>query len=109
MVDQSEPVDSSGLNISDPHRFLPVFVNQVAGSGHLNGVVNLTFATAQFTPTQSGKVDPDLTISCRRRMDLYCAQERHSARSSNRTSSRRREPPIELDRSQCLGELIEAK
>ena len=62
------------LPITDPYRTPTVFVNQVAGSGHLNGVVNITFATAQFTPNDGGTVDPDLVISARLRMDLFCAQ-----------------------------------
>ena len=64
---------------TDPHHVLPVFVNQLAGSGQFNGVANFTFATAQFTPKDDGTVDPDLTISCRLRMDLACVQQLRDA------------------------------
>lgn len=73
MTDQPNPIV-----ITDPHHVEPVFVNDLVGSGHLNGVVNLTFATALFTP-KDGKVDPDLVISARLRMDLYCVQQLHAA------------------------------
>lgn len=66
---------SDSLPISDPYKTPTVFVNQVAAIGHLNGVINLAFATAQFTPNPSGGVDPDLVITCRLRMDLFCAQQ----------------------------------
>ena len=62
------------LPISDPFKALPIFVSQVAGSGHFNGVVNLTFATFEFTPNSDNTVDPDLVISARIRMDFACAQ-----------------------------------
>lgn len=68
MTDKPKPA-------ADPHHGLPVFVNQVAGSGHLNGVANLTFATAQFTPQGGGMVDADLIISCRLRLDLSCVKQ----------------------------------
>ena len=54
-----------------------VFVNDVAGSGFANGNVNLTFVTARFTPQNDGTVEPDLVISNRLRMDLWCAQRLH--------------------------------
>lgn len=62
------------LPITDPYKTPTVFINQVVGSGHLNGVVNVTFATAQFTPNDDGKIDPDLVITVRLRMDLFCTQ-----------------------------------
>jgi hypothetical protein len=64
--------EDTSLTITDPYKTPTVFVNQVAAIGHLNGVVNMAFATAQFTPNPSGGVDPDLVITCRLRMDLYC-------------------------------------
>lgn len=64
----------AALPISDPYKTQTVWVNQLVGSGHLNGVVNLTFATAQFTPVD-GVVQPDLVITARTRMDLFCAQQ----------------------------------
>ncbi len=63
------------LSVTDPHKTPVVFVNQLAGSGYLNGVVNLTFAVAQFTPTEDGTVNPDLVVASRLRMDLACAQQ----------------------------------
>lgn len=73
MTDDTAPTVTS-INISDPHRVQTVFVNQLAGAGHLNGVVNITFVTAQFTPTHDNKIDPDLVISARLRMDVFCAE-----------------------------------
>lgn len=69
MTDKTE-----NLPITDPFHVPTTFVNQVVGSGHLNGVVNVTFATAQFTPNSDNTVDPDLVISARLRMDMFCAQ-----------------------------------
>jgi len=66
--------NDAALPISDVYKTPTVFTNQLVGSGHLNGVVNLTFATAQFTP-QNGNVLPDLVITARLRMDLFCAQQ----------------------------------
>ena len=74
-----KPVTVTSLPISDPHRVTPVFVNQLAGSGQLNGVVNLTFTTAQFTPTADSTIDPDLVITARLRMDFYCATQLRDA------------------------------
>jgi len=65
--------------LTDPDSIPITFVNQVVGSGHLYGVVNLTFAVARFTPAADGKVDPDLVISSRLRMDLVCAQQLRDA------------------------------
>lgn len=62
------------LPVTDPDNVPVVFVNQVAGSGHLNGVINLTFATAKFTP-HGDAIDPDLQVTSRLRMDLFCAQD----------------------------------
>lgn len=69
----SDPTDS--LTISDPDNVPVQFVNQVVGSGHLNGVLNITLATARFTPNNSAKVDIDLVIASRLRMDLFCATQ----------------------------------
>ena len=51
-----------------------IFVNQVIGAGFLNGVINLTLGTAQFTPDNAGKIELDIVISSRLRMDLHCAR-----------------------------------
>lgn len=67
------------LPVTDPLHVTPVFVNQLAGSGHLNGVVNLTFACALFSPKDDGSVAPDLVVTSRLRMDLFCAQQLHTA------------------------------
>jgi hypothetical protein len=63
--------------VKDPLNVMPLFVNAVVGSGHLNSVVNVSFATANFTPKNdtSGTVDPDFIISCRLRMDFACAEQ----------------------------------
>jgi hypothetical protein len=50
------------------------FVNTVIGRGSLNGVINLSFATFNWTPSDDGsRVDPDPAVSCRLRMDKMCA------------------------------------
>lgn len=59
--------------IRDPNNEPVKFVNEVAGSGHLNGVVNLTFSVANFTPGNDEEVHIDRVIASRLRMDLYCA------------------------------------
>ena len=69
----------SEWKITDPFHVNTTFVNDVVASGSLNGVVNLTFATALFSPGEDNKVDPDLVISSRLRMDLYCAQNLYAA------------------------------
>lgn len=57
----------------------PVFVNLVAGRGCMNGVVNLTLATYQFTPNEKeGGIDSDAVVSVRLRMDIPCAMQLHS-------------------------------
>jgi hypothetical protein len=67
----------TSINIRDPHAVPVTFVNQTVGSGHLNGVVNLTFALAQFTPTDDGAIDTDMVIAARLRMDMLCATQLH--------------------------------
>lgn len=74
----SDDTKNNDPSITDPHRVPAVFVNSLVGRGFLNGVVNLTFATALFTPHED-KVDPDCIITCRLRMDLYCAQQLRDA------------------------------
>lgn len=61
--------------ITDPDNVPVVFVNQVVAAGHLNGVVNLTLAVARFSPNPDGKVDPDLTVASRLRLDMGCAAQ----------------------------------
>lgn len=74
MTDETEKKPTS-LPVSDDYRTPTVFVSQLVGSGFLNGVVNVTFGTALFTPNNDGGVDPDLVITARLRMDLFCAQQ----------------------------------
>ena len=71
----SAAVDSPvQMPMPDPKRTPVIFVNTVAGGGHLNGVVNLTFATAFFTPTHdSSDTIIDQQVAARLRMDLFCA------------------------------------
>jgi ATP sulfurylase len=68
------PSTEDRLPVTDPHRIPVVFVNQVVGAGHLNGVINVTLATAMFTPTKNG-IEPDLVITSRLRMDMFCAEQ----------------------------------
>ena len=62
------------MKITDPNNEPVVFVNELVGRGHLNGVINLTFATARFTPT-AGEIAPDLVITARLRMDMACLRQ----------------------------------
>lgn len=57
------------------------YVNTVLGRGVLNNVVNLTFGVFNFTPADSGegKVDLDLVVASRLRMDLVCARNLYEA------------------------------
>ena len=58
--------------IQDSPTSEPVFVNVVLGRGMSNNVVNVTLATYFWSP-YGEKVDPDLRITSRLRMDLVCA------------------------------------
>lgn len=49
------------------------FVNTVIGRGVLNGVINLSFSTFNFTPNDEGQVDLDPAVTVRLRMDRVCA------------------------------------
>ena len=69
--DTDKPIS---LTITDPYEIPITFVNEVVGRGHLNGVINLTFATARFTPT-AGEIAPDLVITARLRMDMACLRQ----------------------------------
>lgn len=62
--------------LTDPYQVPVTYCNQVVGVGALNGVCNITLATARFTP-QDSKVIPDLVVSSRLRMDLWCVQQLH--------------------------------
>lgn len=63
------------LPIRDPNTVPVTFVSDIAAIGFFNGVTNLTFVVAQFSPpSTAGKIDMDLVVSSRLRMDLYCVQ-----------------------------------
>jgi len=52
------------------------FVNTVLGQGVLNGNVNLSFGQLLFTPdADTGRIDPDLVVALRLRMDIVCAKQ----------------------------------
>lgn len=72
----------ASVEIRDPHNVPVVFANSVVGSGHLNNVVNVTLAVAQFSPISDNKIDPDLVIAARLRMDLLCATQLRDALTS---------------------------
>lgn len=61
--------------VSDPNNAQVIYVTQVLGQGHLNGVINLTFGVARFTPDTEDKVEIDMAIAARLRMDLVCAMQ----------------------------------
>lgn len=54
-----------------------LFVNTVLGRGVLNGIINLSFGTLLFTPTDEGDIDPDPVVAVRLRMDRICAKQLH--------------------------------
>lgn len=74
MIDEK---DAPRIAIPDPNRVPVQFVNQLVGTGFLNGVVNVSFATAQFTPMSDGSVEVDAIMASRLRMDLNVAQQLH--------------------------------
>ena len=55
------------------------FVNCVVVQGHLNGVINVTLGTYNFSPNAEGKIDPDTVVTSRLRMDLACAKQLRDA------------------------------
>ncbi len=63
------------IHVTDPLNVPVVFVNQVLGQGHVNGVVNITFGTARFTPSGIGEIDIDMVVGSRLRMDMACARQ----------------------------------
>lgn len=60
-----------------------VFVNSVTQTGFSNGIYNVAFSTARYTPIADdlGKLVPAANefISANLRMDLYCAQQLHAS------------------------------
>lgn len=68
--------DGAPLKIKDTNNVPVIFINDVVGIGFLNGVLNITMATARFTPEEVGGAVPvDLIIASRLRLDLRCAQQ----------------------------------
>ena len=63
------------LVIPDPHKVPVTFVNMVTAAGQHMGVVNVSFATANFSPNEKGEVDPDMVMSLRLRMDMGCTEQ----------------------------------
>ena len=51
------------------------FVNAVIGRGVLNGIVNVQLGVLTFESDAEGKVSGDLSVACRLRMDVKCAEE----------------------------------
>lgn len=64
------------LPCSDPHNIQVTFYNEVGNVGFLNGIINVTLITAQFTP-QGDQIVPDMVVASRLRFDLVCAQQLH--------------------------------
>lgn len=71
-----EPQKVPTLPIKDDPNVPCTYVNDVASWGVQNGVLNLTFVTAYFTPTSTAvqAVAPDLRIASRLRMDMLTAR-----------------------------------
>lgn len=55
------------------------FVNALSARGIMNGIVNLSFETYNFTPTEEGTVEADPVVSCRLRMDKLCLYQTRQA------------------------------
>lgn len=57
------------------------FVNHCLAQGIYNGVINVTLGHYLFTPKDSPepKVDGDLVVACRLRLDLTAAEELYTA------------------------------
>jgi hypothetical protein len=62
-------------DMSEQDKIGTTFVNTVIGRGVLNGVINISFSTFNFTPQDDGKVALDPVVSCRLRMDKICATQ----------------------------------
>jgi hypothetical protein len=63
--------------IPDPDNVGITFANQVIAAGHHNGVVNMSFAVARFSPNAQGVVDPDFKVAARLRFDVAVAMQMH--------------------------------
>jgi altronate dehydratase len=69
--------DQPTLKITDPDNVAITFVNEVGNVGFLNGILNVTFTAARFTPDGT-QIAPDIVVASRLRMDLQCAQQLHT-------------------------------
>lgn len=74
------------LTITDPHRVPVTFVSGVLNQGIVNGVINVTLGTLNFTPSAT-EVTPDMVIASRLRMDLVCAAQLRDALDSLLTAA----------------------
>lgn len=74
------------------------FVNGLLGRGILNNVVNLQFGTYLFTVDEATqKVDADLAVSCRLRMDRATAAQLYQSLGELLQSVEQREAEPEID------------
>jgi hypothetical protein len=53
------------------------FVNTVLGRGILNGVINISFSTFNFSPDGQDGIEADPVVSARLRMDVPCLKQLH--------------------------------
>lgn len=65
--------------LNDPNNIPVTFVNELSHCGFLNGVVNLTFGVARFTPWTTDEpgqvaVKADVIVAAQLRMDLFAVQ-----------------------------------
>lgn len=74
----TDPKKQDFIHVTDPANVPVEFVSLLVAAGQANGVVNLNFATARFTPRDNGMVEPDFVMSSRLRMDLACAVQIHT-------------------------------
>ena len=51
------------------------FVNAVVGRGILHGIINIQLGSLNFDADEKGKVSNDLSVACRLRMDVKCAED----------------------------------
>jgi hypothetical protein len=75
----TDNVKTPDLKITDPHNVRTEFANDIAGIGFLNGVVNVTFTQARWTPESlnATQFPIDSIVVGRVRFDLNVAQNLH--------------------------------
>lgn len=66
--------EQAPMKITDPDNAPITFCNEVGNVGFLNGVLNITFTAARFTPDGT-QIVPDMVVASRLRMDLQCAMQ----------------------------------